>query len=405
MEDYLNNRKLYIPPMSYGGARTFAAALRSVGIDAEALPFSDNESLILGSKFTSGDECLPERILIGDLMKKIKTEDFDPRKCAFFVPTAGGPCRFGQYATHIKQIFDDIGYKDIVFVSPSSEDGYGDMGRKYKGLARTGWRAIVVSDILRKILLMTRPYEKEKGMADVVYNKCIETVCGVLEMKGISHKERMKLLLKVLNQCREMFISIKDKKKKRKPIIGVVGEIFCRLNSFSNEFFIKEIEAAGGEAWLSGIGEWVHYASFQHGSRILKNKGRFSKEYLLHKLKEKIQKKDEKTLYRVFKKEFAGVEEPHDIKKLLKLGEPYLPFRGAIGEMVLTISRSIYLIKKGVKAIADISPFTCMNGVVTEAIFPRISRDLGNIPMKTFYFDGKKKDLEMHVSIFMGMLT
>ena len=58
---------------------------------------------------------------------------------------------------------------------------------------------------------------------------------------------------------------------------------------------------------------------------------------------------------------------------------PYLPREGAFGEMVLNVGKVVYLAKKGAAGIIDISPFTCMNGIVCEAIYPRISRDLGGI--------------------------
>ena len=48
----------------------------------------------------------------------------------------------------------------------------------------------------------------------------------------------------------------------------------------------------------------------------------------------------------------------------------------------------VYLAKKGADGVIDISPFTCMNGIVCEAIYPKLSRDLGGIPIRNFYFDG-----------------
>ena len=49
------------------------------------------------------------------------------------------------------------------------------------------------------------------------------------------------------------------------PLIGVVGEIFCRLNTFSNEDLIRKLEGYGAEACLSHIAEWV--VLHQHRSR------------------------------------------------------------------------------------------------------------------------------------------
>jgi len=65
-----------------------------------------------------------------------------------------------------------------------------------------------------------------------------------------------------------------------------------------------------------------------------------------------------------FSEDFRGYEEP-EVEEVLKLARPYLPFPGAEGEMVMNMGRSAYLAMHGVDGIVDISPFTCMNGVVS----------------------------------------
>ena len=71
--------------------------------------------------------------------------------------------------------------------------------------------------------------------------------------------------------------------------------------------------------------------------------------------------------------------------------------------MVLSTGRAVYLYDKGADGIIDISPFTCMNGIVTEAVYPRVSRDHDDIPIRVFYFDGTQSDLERDVGIFLEL--
>jgi len=59
--------------------------------------------------------------------------------------------------------------------------------------------------------------------------------------------------------------------------------------------------------------------------------------------------------------------------------------------------------EKGADGIADISPFTCMNGIASEAVAHHVSRDHENIPIRTFYFDGTQSDLERDVGIFIEL--
>jgi len=95
----LEGRKVYVPRMTYCGAKAFAAALRSVGVDADVTPESDGRTLELAAKFLSGDECFPAKVTMGDFLRLIEQPGFVPSKTAFFMPTADGPCRFGQYVS------------------------------------------------------------------------------------------------------------------------------------------------------------------------------------------------------------------------------------------------------------------------------------------------------------------
>ncbi len=84
--------------MAYGSGRAFAAAFRAIGVDADIVPPSDDRTRELGARYTSGDECYPAKVTVGDFMKLLENPDTDPDSVLLFMPTADGPCRFGQYA-------------------------------------------------------------------------------------------------------------------------------------------------------------------------------------------------------------------------------------------------------------------------------------------------------------------
>ena len=87
----------------------------------------------------------------------------------------------------------------------------------------------------------------------------------------------------------------------------------------------------------------------------------------------------------------------------MDLSAPYLPYYGALGEMVFNVGGSLYFYNKGADGIIDISPFSCMNGIVSEAVYPRVSRDYNDVPIRSFYFDGTEGDLEHDVEIFLEL--
>jgi predicted nucleotide-binding protein (sugar kinase/HSP70/actin superfamily) len=114
---------------------------------------------------------------------------------------------------------------------------------------------------------------------------------------------------------------------------------------------------------------------------------------------------DEKRLYKIFKNEFVGSEEPKEnVYELFDLASPYFHKDTVIGESILSIGKAIYVYEKGGDGIIDISPFSCMNGIVSEAVYPLISKDHDDFPMKSLYFDGTSSaSIERDLPIFMEM--
>ena len=399
----LRDRRLYLPRMSDCGAEAVAAAMRSVGIEAVVLPPSDARTLELGARHLGGEECLPAKITLGDFLKVAETPGFDPRTTAFMMPTTEGPCRFGQYSTYIRKVFRDLGYAEVLVISPTCGDGYQKTGGPGPALTRTVWRGLVASDILRKLLFKTRPYERNPGDADAAYALSLQEVCTILETPTRRHRERLDALVHALTRIRDRFRAVPARYERGRLLIGIQGEIFCRMNEFSNEDLIRHLETCGGEAWLSDVSEWVWYCNSEQ-ERLLRQEGkRFSFPMLGAKIRDHVQHADEMALRTLFAEDFTGYEDPEDIQEVLESGERYLPQSGAMGEMVISAGKVDYYFRRGVDGIIDVSPFSCMNGIVSEALYPRQSLEHAGIPIKNFYFDGKGGDITQEIEIFLEL--
>jgi predicted nucleotide-binding protein (sugar kinase/HSP70/actin superfamily) len=388
--------------MAYGSARAFAAAFRAIGLDAEPTPPSDERTRELGSRYTSGDECYPAKVTVGDFMKLLERPDTDPARVALFMPTAEGPCRFGQYAPYLRHVLDANGYESVAILSPTSRNAYDGLGDHSKTFVRTGWRALLCADLLQKLLLIHRPYEEVRGDVEAVYEGCLDDLCTTIETTPVDPGVQLQSLRESIIRCRDRFRKLGIRKDRNQPLIGIVGEIFCRLNRFSNENLVQSLEGYGAEAWISDLVEWIWYTNSEH-FRKLKLAGRiWTLEALGAWIRKYVQKRDEHVLVEPLHDDFEGREEP-DIYEILECARPYLPREGAFGEMVLNVGKVVFLAKKGAAGIIDISPFTCMNGIVCEAIYPRISRDLGGIPIRNFYFDGTQSDLDRDLGVYMEL--
>ena len=397
----LKDRRLFIPPMHIERALCFAAAFRSIGIEAEALPESNEESLRLSRRFLSGEECLPYRVVLGDILKIVSASDFIPERSTFLLPTSDGPCRFGQYSTLLQKTLRELGMEETFVFSPTSQDGYEGIAADLFKFKRTIWRAVVVPEILHKLLLIFRPYEKEKGQCDSIFRSAIEKTSNILSNGSFSLTNQRRALKRVLEEARNLFLGIPLKEKRgSRPLVGIVGEIYLRQNNFSNQEIVRQIENMGCEAWLAGICEWVLYTNLEEKRKLLESGKRWSKKMLENRIRHFLQHVDEKQLSDPFKKLFRNRRE-FSVESVLEFSRPYLPSHKALGEMTLNTGNAIAFYRAGCDGIMDISPFTCMNGIVTEVVYPRISREHNNIPIRIFYFDGTPLDLSEDLEIFV----
>ena len=372
-----DGRTLWIPYMCEH-AHTFAAAFRASGIDGQVLPPSDDKSLELGRKYTTGKECFPLIVTTGDMIKKVMEPGFDKTKAAFFMPSGTGPCRFGHYNTIHKFVLKELGLEDVPIIAPNQGTSfYKELGSLKSDPTRKAWQGLVATDILEKALLETRPYEVNPGETDLIFKKCLERVCSALVSGDV---------FDIMKDCLHDFKQIKVDKSVPKPIIGIVGEIFSRFHTYSNQSIVRKLESFGAEVRESTFGEWIYYINFTNKRTMLKEKT-FS-AFLKTLIKDKVQKIDEEKLMDTFKDFLIEAEEP-STKELLENAEPYL-HHSYEGEAVVSLGKAIDFFKQDIHGVVNIMPFTCMPGTIVSAIIKKLREDHKNFPMISMVYDGQE---------------
>jgi predicted CoA-substrate-specific enzyme activase len=372
-------KKIYIPYMC-DHSFALVAAFEACGVEAEVFPESDEETLYWGRKLTSGKECYPCILTTGDMVKLVKDPNFDHQRAAFFMPSGNGPCRFGQYHRFHRLVLDDLGFQHVPIYAPNQDETlYSELGIMGSQFTRLGWQGIVAVDLLMKKLLETRPYERERGQTDQVYEKSLDRVCETIRQGG--HLEE------ALRKSLEDFSQIEVNGLGTKPVIGIVGEIFVRLNRFANENVIRKIEQFGGEAWIAPLTEWILYVNTIVKGRSLKKRS-FS-NLLKVILTDYYQKKDEHRLEKIFKGYLRHFGEPKT-KSIFKKAKPYLD-SSFEGEAILSVGKTIDFAKRGASGVVNIMPFTCMPGTIVSTILKRYREENNNLPVLNMAYDGQEQ--------------
>ena len=372
-----NHRKVYIPYMDDHGI-ALAAAMRYNGINAEALPMADEKTVEIGCRYTSGKECYPCILTTGDIVKKALSSDFDPDRSSFFMPTAMGPCRFGQYSRFHRLVLDDLGLTDVPIVLLDQTVNYeGHLSRLGNGFRRLGWQAVLVIDYMKKLLLQTRPYEIHRGDCDSIYRECLDRLIGTIERQGAMGNGAAYAV--------QRFSSVAVSHAAHKPRIGLVGEIYVRSNQFSNNFIIRRIEELGGEAIMPTMQEWVTYTDWER-RRDLQRDGS-ALDYLKERLTQSVQNYYVRKIRKPFEKSLSLFCHEASTDALMHLSSPYLS-EHVRGEANLSMGRAVEYARHGLHGIVNVIPFGCMPGTIVNALLSRFSQDYPDIPVLKMVYDG-----------------
>ena len=376
------NRTLWVPPMHPVGARFLAAAVRSNGTDARALPPEDDEAYALGKKMLRGNECLPAPLTLGGFLKQMETERAEGRQpakpAALFMPTACGPCRFGQYRTLQRLALDRMGLGDVPILSPGSDDTYHTLQP-----VSLIWESLVAADILFKMRCRVKPYEMTEGDAASELEASMQSIEAQLE-KGKVNWDRE------LGAAMERFRRI-PVRTVRKPLVGIVGEIYVRSNPYANGYVVESVERLGGEAWLAPLSEWFEYTVWMEHyfakrakvGAVERAKALVKRNYMIGRA------------HRLYKPvlPFLGDRLEPEIGTLIETGRRVLPLEFE-GESILTVARAMQFEHDGCQLVVNCAPFSCMHGNITTALFEQMRNRLG-IPVVNLFYDGASGNDEL----------
>jgi predicted nucleotide-binding protein (sugar kinase/HSP70/actin superfamily) len=395
-----------IPEMNRIGCHLMAGVFRGFGINAAVM--ETYEGLDLGKEFTSGKECFPCVVTLGDILLFMKRErerlgdQFDPENYLYFMPESNGPCRFGMYNKYHRIVLDsfpDLGKLRIT--SLTAEDDYALDGmmpqEKLQDFYKAGYLSVIIGDVLDRLLWRIRPYERNQGAADSFITQAMERMsesfaghAGVKDYSPI-----LTDLAHIIAEAREII----DPEIPRKPLIAVVGEIYVRSHLKSNQDTIRTLENYGGEAINASIGEWINYITYDQvrlartALRLNIRKGSLNaaskalQKYLKYRLKLLYQYMVQRKVYRLTNGHI-DIMEDHKIGQLERALRNDNTFSFEVGtEACLSISSALEHAHGGYNGIVNIFPFTCMPSNLTSSIAKPLMAKL-NVPYIDVSYDG-----------------
>ncbi|OGO38355.1 MAG: hypothetical protein A2147_05145, partial [Chloroflexi bacterium RBG_16_57_8] len=268
----VNTGKTLIIPRMAPHADVIAAAMEAFGVKAVSLPEPDERNILYSNPVTSGTECLPYRVTLGDFLRFFHDNGHGLKQVEGFMTGSFGPCRLGKYAAEQIRTLKDLGY-DLPIRTTVSNNAYRDIGLG-PAFERLAWKSVVAVDSLQRLLWRVRPYEKEAGAADRLFDTYLKKIAD--RVRGRQD------LSDVLKEASREYAGLIDPDKPRRPLVGINGEIYLRSNRFSNKDLVKACEDAGLEVVVSPVGEWMKYTAHRNLEDALKDRAlkRIARSYI-----------------------------------------------------------------------------------------------------------------------------
>ncbi|MDQ7793333.1 MAG: BadF/BadG/BcrA/BcrD ATPase family protein [bacterium] len=378
--------KILVPEPS-PHARVFAALFERFGVPAGLLPRSADPDLSLARRHVNGDECLPLIQNVQDYLEYLERNGEE--RVTFFQGGAWGPCRYGLYAPTQALVLNRAGHGDRRVCSVTLGETVGRFGLTF---AAGTYAGLLAMDALHKLLLATRPYEREPGSAEA----CFEQYAA--ELVGLLARSRMNLSRVVSGSYREPFEDLVRRAAaafarlpstgERRPRIAVSGEFYVRLDDRCNQELIRKVEQAGGEVSLSPASELFQFSAYVNYEEALtfyrqsRGPGGFMRQLAFRGLDALAHREEHRIAVA------GGMGREPAPAELRELSAAYVSNHYG-GEPPMTIGRPLALARQGeIQGIIFVAPFNCMPGSVVEAQLTALRRDTG-LPMIAVYYDGK----------------
>ena len=345
------------PQMSPIHFRILKHAFNACGYNFVILDAVDPKAVDTGLKYVNNDACYPSIIVAGQMIAALESGKYDVNHTSLIITQTGGGCRASNYIGFIRRALTDAGFDNVPVLSLSAQGFEKNPGFKITpGLLHRLLMAVMVGDVLMRVLYRTRPYELVPGSADALYEKW--NAKAEKQVKSMSLRGYHKLLKGIIKDFDELPL-----KPIKKPRVGVVGEILVKFHPTANNKIVETIEREGAECVMPDLADFFFYSFatgiFRHEELAFPKQTERNAKLFVWFME----------LYRNKMKKYLNnsrrFEAPSSIYDLMKGVDDIVQLGNITGEGWFLTAEMVELIKEGVPSIACVQPFACLPNHVT----------------------------------------
>lgn len=333
------------------------AAFRGQGYNFVVLPSNDPRAVEEGLKHVNNDACYPSIIAVGQLIAALKSGQYDLESTSVLISQTGGGCRATNYIGFLRKALQESGFGHVPVLSANYKGMEVQPGFKIdRHLMRQAIRAVVLGDVLMRVLHRVRPYEVIPGSANLLFTQWMERARGLFP--GGREKDFQRLVRQIVEDFDALEI-----REESKPRVGVVGEILVKYHPTANNNLVELLEREGAEAVVPDLLDFFLYCAFDNVYEY-KHLGASMASYLGGHYFIWYLEKSRRAARRALEAS-RRFEPPVSVFHLAEYASEIMSLGHQSGEGWLLTAEMIELIKSGVPNVVCVQPFACLPNHVT----------------------------------------
>jgi len=327
------------------------------GYNIVMMPDIDKEAVDIGLRYVNNDTCYPAIIVVGQLLKALKSGKYDINNISVVMSQTGGGCRASNYIAFIRRAFAKAGLGHVPVISASTGGLEKNPGWTYSiSSLKKAIKALIYGDLFMRVLYATRPYEEVAGSANALHDHWYEIAKkDVREGNARTFKKNCQEIVQDFDSLPLLAVV--------KPKVGVVGEILVKYHPTANNDIVSLIESENAEAVVPDLLDFFLYTfytfTFKHehlgGKRLTRT---------IYDIAVAALERGRRHMVEALEKSqrFHG---PKPIQELAKIASPILSLGNQSGEGWFLTAEMMELLHTGVPNIICTQPFACLPNHVT----------------------------------------
>jgi len=366
-KDMRKNYTILIPMMIPIHFELLEPAVNSCGYNMVLLRECTQHTVETGLKYVNNDACYPSILVTGQMIEALESGKYDVNKTALIMSQTGGGCRATNYIGFIRKALRDAGFEQVPVISLNVVGMEKMPGFKLTPkLMDKMIKAVLLGDLLQKMLHKNRAYEINKGDTDKVFDKWME------KSKKLVTKCTNSEFKQAIYDMVDDFEKIEVDMTNVKPKVGIVGEVLIKYHPFGNNYVADLLEKEGAEVILPDFMGFVKFmATHKITFNQLLNSNKISAAVSKIALKLiNLMEKDTKIALEKSKKNYLPTCDIYHLEDKVK---DILSIGNQTGEGWFLTAEMVEYIENDIPNIVCVQPFACLpNHVVGKGVIKTI---------------------------------